>query len=303
MNDIFFNKVTIIGVGLIGSSVARAILHNKITDELCICDNSEKHLSEAKELNIGNTFTTSIAEAVTNSDLIIIAVPVGSFAMVAKEMKSHLKPGAIVSDVGSVKKVMFTDVMPNLPDNVSMIPSHPLAGTENSGPNAGFKELFYNRWCVLTPDMENINQDALHKIDSFWQKLGMKIDIMDAEHHDNILGLTSHLPHLIAWTIVGTAADTEERTQKEVMRFAASGFRDFTRIAASNPTMWTDIFLYNKDAMLEMLGRFSEDLSVLQKAIRNNDEQTIKKHLSRCRDIRVGVIAENQHLPDVKPKK
>jgi cyclohexadieny/prephenate dehydrogenase len=224
-------------------------------------------------------------------------VPVGACAEVAKEIGKALKPGAIVSDVGSVKGAIIRDMAPFLPKNVHLVPGHPVAGTEHSGPDAGFAELFENRWCILTPP-DGADAAAIKKMEAFWQALGANVEVMNAEHHDLVLALTSHLPHLIAYNIVGTAADFESRTLSEVIKFSAGGFRDFTRIAASDPTMWRDVFLNNKDAVLEMLGRFNEDLSLLTRAIRNDDGDTLFDLFTRTRAIRRSIIEVGQETEE-----
>ncbi len=237
------------------------------------------------------------AEAVKDADLVILSIPVGACGPVAEEIAPHLKPGAIVSDVGSVKGMVVRDMTPHLPKNIHFIPAHPVAGTENSGPDSGFAELFINRWCILTPPPD-ADPVAVAKLTEFWRALGANVETMSADHHDLVLAVTSHLPHLIAYTIVGTADELEDVTQAEVLKFSAGGFRDFTRIAASDPTMWRDVFLANKDAVLEMLGAFQEDLSKLTRAIRRGDGDALFDHFTRTRAIRRGIVNLGQETAD-----
>jgi len=236
------------------------------------------------------------AAAVAGADLVIVCIPVGACGAVAKEISPHLAPGAIVSDVGSVKGSIVRDMGPHLPKNVHFVPAHPVAGTEYSGPDAGFAELFVNRWCILTPP-EGADSAAVDKLAAFWRLFGANVDRMAPDHHDLVLAITSHLPHLIAYTVVGTADELQTVTRSEVLKFSAGGFRDFTRIAASDPTMWRDVFLANKDAVLEMLGRFNEDISLLTKAIRIGDGAALFKHFTRTRAIRKGIVDIGQDSP------
>ena len=233
------------------------------------------------------------AEAAEGSDLVILCIPVGACGAVAAEIAGHLKGGAIVSDVGSVKGAVVKEMAPHLPAGVHFVPAHPVAGTEHSGPDSGFAELFINRWCILTPP-EGTNPRAVEKLRAFWAGIGARVEIMTPEHHDMVLAITSHLPHLIAYTIVGTADELEGVTQSEVLKFSAGGFRDFTRIAASDPIMWRDVFLTNKDAVLEMLGTFNEDLSKLTRAIRRGDGEALLEHFTRTRAIRRGIVEIGQ---------
>jgi cyclohexadieny/prephenate dehydrogenase len=235
----------------------------------------------------------SATAAVKGADLVILCSPVGTYGALAEEIAPALAPGCILTDVGSVKKAVVADVQPHVPDTVHFVPGHPIAGTEQSGPDAGFAGLFENKWCILTP-LEGADQAAVDRLSGFWKACGSDVDIMDPEHHDMVLAITSHLPHLIAYNIVGTAADLEEVTSSEVIKYSAGGFRDFTRIAASDPVMWRDVFLTNKDAVLEMLGRFSEDLSALQRAIRWGDGEMLQQFFTRTRAIRKGVIDAGQ---------
>ena len=286
-------KLTIIGGGLIGSSVARAAKIAHAAETIALVDTDAAHLEKAQELNIADSCHSSAVDGVEGADLVIMAVPVGAMAAVAEAISSSLKAGVILSDVGSVKSSVLKSVSPAVPDNVHFIPGHPVAGTEQSGPEAGFASLFDGRWCILTPP-EGADSDALATLSAFWTKLGSKVDIMTADHHDLVLAITSHVPHLIAYNIVGTANDLETVTRSEVIKYSAGGFRDFTRIAASDPTMWRDVFLNNKDAVLEMLGRFSEDLTALQRAIRWGDGDALFDLFSHTRDIRKRIIDAGQ---------
>ncbi|ETR77075.1 cyclohexadienyl dehydrogenase [Afipia sp. P52-10] len=284
-----FNRVAIIGLGLIGSSIVRGAMALGLATELVTTDASADVRQRAAELGLGHRIAGSSAEAANDADLVIACVPVGACGAVAKEIAPHLKAGAIVSDVGSVKTAVLKDMAQYLPDTVDFIPAHPVAGTEHSGPDAGFAELFVNRWCILTPS-EQAAPEAVERLKAFWQALGANVETMTAEHHDLVLAITSHLPHLIAYTIVGTAEELEGVTESEVLKFSAGGFRDFTRIAASDPTMWRDVFLNNKDAVLEMLGEFQEDLSKLTRAIRRGDGEALFDHFTRTRAIRRGIV-------------
>jgi cyclohexadieny/prephenate dehydrogenase len=247
-------------------------------------------------LGIADQVVETNAAAVEGADLVIICIPVGASGAVAQEIAPHLQPGAIVSDVGSVKGAVLRDMAPHIPAGVHLIPAHPVAGTEYSGPDAGFAELFVNRWCILTPPPD-ADKDAVERLAAFWRALGANVETMSAEHHDLVLAVTSHLPHLIAYTIVGTADELAQVTRSEVLQFSAGGFRDFTRIAASDPTMWRDVFLANKDAVLEMLGRFNEDISDLTRAIRRGDGDALFNHFTRTRAIRKGIVAIGQDSP------
>jgi cyclohexadieny/prephenate dehydrogenase len=248
------------------------------------------------ELGLADQVVESNAAAVEGADLVIVCIPVGACGAVAKEIAPHLAAGATVSDVGSVKASVVKDMAPYLPAGVHFVPAHPVAGTENSGPDAGFAELFVGRWCILTPP-ERTDAAAVEKLATFWRALGANVETMSPEHHDLVLAVTSHLPHLIAYTIVGTADELSEVTKSEVLQFSAGGFRDFTRIAASDPTMWRDIFLANKDAVLEMLGRFNEDVSALTRAIRRGDGDTLFNLFTRTRAIRRGIVQIGQDAP------
>ncbi|MFZ5733863.1 MAG: prephenate/arogenate dehydrogenase family protein, partial [Pseudomonadota bacterium] len=262
-----FQRIALIGFGLIGGSIARAAKAQGLAGEIVTTARSKETRARVIELGIADRVLDTNAEAVKDADLVILCIPVGICGDVAKEIAPHLKAGAIVSDVGSVKGAVLRDMAAHLPADVHFVPAHPVAGTEHSGPDSGFAELFINRWCILTPP-ENANAAAVDKLATFWSAIGANVEIMTADHHDLVLAVTSHLPHLIAYTIVGTADELEDVTRSEVLKFSAGGFRDFTRIAASDPTMWRDVFLTNKDAVLEMLGAFQEDLSKLTRAIR-----------------------------------
>jgi cyclohexadieny/prephenate dehydrogenase len=265
--SVLFRRVALIGIGLIGSSLAHAMRRKKLAGEITGYARSEATRTKAIELGLVDSVFATAREAVEGADLVILCSPVGTYAALAQEIAPALKPGAILTDVGSVKGAVVRDVAEHVPPGVHFIPGHPIAGTEQSGPESGFAELFINRWCILTP-LPDADTQAVEKLAEFWRACGSNVETMTPEHHDLVLAITSHLPHLIAYNIVSTAADLEEVTSSEVIKFSAGGFRDFTRIAASDPTMWRDVFLNNKDAVLEMLGRFSEDLSALQRAIR-----------------------------------
>jgi cyclohexadieny/prephenate dehydrogenase len=280
-----FNQVTIIGLGLIGSSLARAIRSKGLANKIIAADSSSSVCEMVEKLRLADEVTTNPRRAVQGSDLVIISVPVGACGSVAGEIGPALQAGAIVTDVGSVKKSIIDAVKPHIPGSVQFVPGHPIAGTEHSGPQAGFADLFDGRWCILTP-LPDTDLRAVGKITDFWEACGARIEIMDAVHHDLVLGITSHLPHLIAYTIVGTATELEDEIRSEVIKFSASGFRGFTRIAASDPVMWRDVFLHNKDAVLEILQRFSEDLTAMQKAIRRNDGKYLFDVFTKGREIR-----------------
>jgi cyclohexadieny/prephenate dehydrogenase len=288
-----FDQLALVGVGLIGSSIARAARARGIVRSIVATARSQATRERVIELGIADRVVATNAEAAKGSDFVIVCVPVGACGAVAAEMAPHLKSGAIVSDVGSVKAAIIKDMGPHLPAGVHFVPTHPVAGTEHSGPDAGFAELFVNRWCILTPP-ENADPEAVERVADFWLALGANVETMSAEHHDLVLAITSHLPHLIAYTIVGTADELAAVTRSEVLKFSAGGFRDFTRIAASDPTMWRDVFLNNKDAVLEMLGRFNEDLSMLTRAIRRGDGDTLFSLFTRTRAIRRGIVTLGQ---------
>jgi cyclohexadieny/prephenate dehydrogenase len=288
-----FDRLALIGIGLIGSSISHAARRAGIAGDIVCSSATESSRAKALELGLVSRAYATAAEAVADADLAILCTPVGVYGRIAEEIGPHLKSGAIVSDVGSVKAAVVRDVAPYIPDRAHFIAGHPIAGTEQSGPEAGFAELFDGRWCILTPEAD-VDRMALAELESFWQKLGSNVEIMSPEHHDLVLAITSHVPHLIAYNIVNTAAHLERVTDSEVIKFSAGGFRDFTRIAASDPVMWRDVFLNNKDAVLEMLGRFSEDLTVLQRAIRFGDGETLEKMFVEARAVRRGVIQAGQ---------
>ncbi len=288
-----FPRMALIGIGLIGSSLARLARRDGLAEHISVATRSKETLKTAKALKLADSYSLDAAEAARDADLVMLATPLGAYAEVASAMAPSLKPGAIVSDVGSCKESVFRDVAPHLPPGVHLVPGHPVAGTEHSGPRSGFAELFDGRWCVLTP-ARDADAKAVDKVAELWRRAGMTVERMDARHHDQVLALTSHLPHLIAYTIVGTATDLGDALQKEVFKYSAGGFRDFTRIAASDPVMWRDIFLKNKDAVLEVLGRFTEDLTALQRAIRRGEGDRLEKHFTRTRAIRKGVIEAKQ---------
>ena len=299
-----FDRIAILGIGLIGSSVALAIRANGLAGHVTGHDADADVRARAEALDIVDSMHDDLAGAVTGADLVVVATPVGACGEVAVAMRAYLKPGAIVTDVGSVKGSVITAMSPHIPDGVHLVPGHPVAGTEHSGPESGFAELFRTRFSILPPP-PGADADAVAALERLWQGMGADVEIMDAEHHDRVLAITSHLPHLIAYTIVATAADLETEleaqsrddevvTTREVIKYSAGGFRDFTRIAASDPVMWRDVFLLNKEAVLEMLGRFTEDLTALQRAIRKDDGDALFEMFSRTRDIRRGVIEARQ---------
>ncbi len=285
-----FKQVTIIGAGLIGSSLARVVRQKNIAGKIICADSNPAVCDTVERLGFADEVTTNTRRSVMGSDLVIIAVPVGACGSVAGEIGPALAPGAIVTDVGSVKQEIAKSVKPHIPGSAHFVPAHPIAGTEHSGPESGFAELFEGRWCILTP-LPDTHIRAVEKVSRFWESCGARIEIMDPVHHDLVLGITSHLPHLIAYTIVGTATQLEDDIKSEVIKFSASGFRGFTRIAASDPVMWRDVFLHNKDAVLEILQRFSEDLTAMQKAIRRGDGQYLFDVFSRTREIRRSITA------------
>ena len=288
-----FQKIGLIGIGLIGSSIARAVRQKQLAGTIAISTRRPETLDEAKALDLGDLYTLDPVEAVRGADLVILCTPVGSYEAIAQTIAPALETGAILSDVGSVKAHVHRVVGPVLRDGVHFVPGHPMAGTEHSGPAAGFPELFANRWCILTPEAGQ-SPEAVERVVAFWKALGSNVEIMDAEHHDLLVAITSHVPHLIAYNIVGTAEDLETVTQSEVIKFSAGGFRDFTRIAASDPVMWRDVFLTNREAVLEMLGRFLEDLSTLQRAVRMGDGPALETLFTRTRAIRRSIIDAGQ---------
>ena len=295
MSKPLFDKIALLGIGLIGSSLARVIRREGLARHIAISTRSASTLARAEELGLGDSYSTDAKMAVKDADLVIVSVPVGSSGAVAADIAPALKLGAILTDVGSTKASVIAQMAPHVPAGVHFIPGHPLAGTEKSGPDAGFAELFENRWCIFTP-LPDTDPVALEKLSEFWRRCGSNIDTMDPEHHDMTLAIVSHLPHIIAYNIVGTADDLEAVTKSEVIKYSASGFRDFTRLAASDPTMWRDVCLHNKDAILEMLARFSEDLASLQRAIRWGDGDKLFEMFTRTRAIRRSIIDAGQEV-------
>jgi len=287
------HRLTVIGLGLIGSSIVRAARRMNAAAIIVGADGDAKVRRRVEELRIVNEVASSLADSVRDADLVISCVPVGANAAVAEAIAPHLKEGAIVSDVGSVKSAVIAALAPHLPRGVHLVPAHPVAGTEYSGPDAGFATLFRRRWCIITPP-DGADGAAVACVKAFWEAFGSNVEIMSAAHHDLVLAITSHIPHLIAYNIVGTAADLEEVTSAEVIKFSAGGFRDFTRIAASDPTMWRDVFLNNKEAVLEVLGRFNEDLAALQRMIRWGEGDKLFDLFARTRAIRRGIIEQGQ---------
>jgi cyclohexadieny/prephenate dehydrogenase len=300
MNDALFARIAIIGCGLIGASIARAAKARGLAHTIALYDLSADVRDRAAGLDLGQVCATS-EEAARDADLVILCPPSRAMAAAFAAVAGVLKTGAIVTDVGSVKSGVIDQIAPLVPQGVAFIPGHPVAGTEQSGPEAGFATLFDGRWCILTPveDAPWHSPEALGRLTAFWERLGSTVEIMDPKRHDLVLAITSHVPHLVAFTTVATAADLETVTEGEVVKFSAGGFRDFTRIAASDPVMWRDVFLLNKDAVLEMLGRLSEDLTALRRAIRWGDAETLEKTFIRARAVRRDVIEAGQDSPTV----
>ncbi|MET7241956.1 prephenate/arogenate dehydrogenase family protein [Methylobacterium sp. EM32] len=297
MADAPFRRLALVGLGLIGSSIARGARASGLAGEIVAVDRDAGVIERVRVLGLADEAATDLASGVAGADLVILCVPVGAIGAVAAEIAGSLAPGAILSDVGSVKAAVVAAAEPHLPPGVSFVPAHPVAGTEHSGPDAGFASLFHGRWCILTPP-EGTDPAAVARVRTFWEGLGSVVETMSPAHHDLVLAITSHVPHLIAYNIVGTAADLETVTQSEVIKFSAGGFRDFTRIAASDPTMWRDIFLTNKEAVLEMLGRFNEDLAALARAIRWDDGEALHALFTRTRTIRRGIVAMGQETAE-----
>ena len=290
-----FSRIALVGIGLIGSSLARIVRREGIADHIAISSRSAATLQRAEALGLGDSYAVDAAEAVRDADLVVVSVPVGASGAVAQAIAGALKPGAILTDVGSTKGSVVAQMAPHVPAGVHFIPGHPIAGTEHSGPDAGFADLFEGRWCILTPPPGS-DPDAVARLTTFWERCGSRVDSMDPTHHDMVLAIVSHLPHIIAYNIVGTADDLEAVTKSEVIKYSASGFRDFTRLAASDPTMWRDVCLHNKDAILEMLARFSEDLSSLQRAIRWGDGDKLFDLFTRTRAVRRSIIEAGQEI-------
>jgi len=293
MSTRLFDRVALIGVGLIGSSLARVLRRDSPQTTIAACARTDQTLETVRRLGLADETSDDPAAAAADADLVVIATPLSVYGEIARRIAPVLREGAIVTDVGSVKGAAIAALRPELPSRVHFVPGHPVAGTEHSGPEAGFAELFQDRWCILTPP-PGTAPDAISKITRMWEQAGMRVVTMEAEHHDKVLAVTSHLPHLIAYTIVGTATELGEDLQSEVVAFSAGGFRDFTRIAASDPVMWRDIFLENREAVLELLQRFSEDLTALQRAIRRGDGDTLHKWFTRTRAIRRSIIEAKQ---------
>jgi cyclohexadieny/prephenate dehydrogenase len=288
-----FERVAVIGLGLIGSSLARVLKRDGLARHIAGHARSQATRDKAMELGFLDSVHETPGACAAGADLVVVCAPLGAYAEIGAAISKSLKAGAIVSDVGSVKQAAIRDLGPHIPAGVHLVPGHPIAGTEHSGPEAGFAELFQGRWCILTPP-PGADGAAVERLAELWRRCGSQVEIMEAQHHDVVLAITSHLPHLIAYTIVGTATDLEETLQKEVVKFSASGFRDFTRIAASDPTMWRDIFLNNREAVLEMLGRFSEDLTALQRAIRWGEGEKLHELFTRTRAIRRSIVEAKQ---------
>ena len=290
---VMYDRVALIGLGLIAGSMAHAMRRAGLAKEIVGTARSADTRKIAEEIGLCDRIVATVEEAVKDADLVVLCVPVGAMGAVAEAIAPHLKPGCTVSDVGSVKQAVIDAVGPHLPDTVHFVPAHPLAGTEHSGPRSGFAELFDNRWCIIVPP-EGADETAVARLRAYWEALGSNVETMDAAHHDLVLAVTSHTPHLIAYTMVGVADDLGRVTDSEVVNFSAAGFRDFTRIAASDPTMWRDVFLSNKDATLEILGRFTEELFALQRAIRQGDGDHLHDYFTRTREIRRGIIEAGQ---------
>jgi len=293
MSDGLFDRVALIGIGLIGSSLARVLRRDSPDTKIVACARRSETLAAARRLELADDATDDPAEAVAGADIIVIATPLSAYAAIGERIKPALKDGAILTDVGSVKQMAIRDLQPHVPRGVHFVPGHPVAGTEHSGPEAGFAELFCDRWCILTPLPETASE-AVNAVGRMWERCGMRVVTMSADHHDKVLAMTSHLPHLIAYTIVGTATDLEESLKSEVIEFSASGFRDFTRIAASDPVMWRDVFLNNREAVLEIVQRFTEDLTALQRAIRWGEGDKLQELFTRTRAIRRAIIEAKQ---------
>jgi cyclohexadieny/prephenate dehydrogenase len=293
MSEKLFDRVALIGIGLIGSSLARALRRDSPGTSIVACARRSETLATVRRLELADETTDDPATAAAGADLVVIATPLSAYAEIGRRIAPALQPGAILSDVGSVKQAVIRDLQPHLPPGVHFVPGHPVAGTEHSGPEAGFAELFRGRWCILIALPETASE-AVARVGRMWERLGMHVVTMSADHHDKVLAVTSHLPHLIAYTIVGTATDLEDSLKSEVIEFSASGFRDFTRIAASDPVMWRDIFLNNREAVLEILQRFNEDLTALQRAIRWGEGDKLEDLFTRTRAIRRSIIEAKQ---------
>jgi cyclohexadieny/prephenate dehydrogenase len=293
--DFRFERVAIVGIGLVGSSIALALRERGFAGPIAIGDRNGDALRDAADLGLGTSYHASAAKAVAGADMVILCVPVGAMGATGRAIAPALSPGAIVTDTGSVKRAVVEMLQGVLPASARLVGGHPIAGSEHSGPRAGFASLFERRWCILTPE-ERTDEEALETVAAMWRAFGSEIEIMDVRRHDLVLAITSHLPHLIAYNIVRTADDLETVTEAEVIKFSAGGFRDFTRIAASDPTMWRDVFLHNREAVLEILGRFTEDLAMLQRAIRWGDGEALFELFTRTRAIRRGIIEAGQDV-------
>ncbi len=291
--SVLYNRVALIGLGLIASSMFWATKRAGLAGHVTGYARSQDTRDTARRIGLCDEVCDNLIDAVKDADLIVLAVPVGAMGAVAAEIGPHLKTGATVTDVGSVKRTVIDAVAPHLPEGVHFVPAHPLAGTEHSGPESGFATLFDNRWCLLVPH-ESSTPESVAQLRAYWEGLGANVEEMDADHHDLVLAVTSHTPHLIAYTMVGVADDLRRVTDSEVIKYSAAGFRDFTRIAASDPTMWRDVFLNNKEATLEILGRFTEELFALQRAIRTGDGDMFHDYFTRTRSIRRGIIEAGQ---------
>jgi cyclohexadieny/prephenate dehydrogenase len=293
MTERQLDRIALIGIGLIGSSLARALRRDSPQTRIVACARRAETLATVRRLELADETTDDPAEAASDADLVVIATPLSAYAEIGRRIAPALKPGAILTDVGSVKRAVIRDLGPHVPPGVHFVPGHPVAGTEHSGPEAGFAELFRGRWCILIP-LPETPSEAVAEVARMWERVGMRVVTMSADHHDKVLAVTSHLPHLIAYTIVGTATDLEDSLKSEVIEFSASGFRDFTRIAASDPVMWRDIFLNNREAVLEILQRFNEDLTALQRAIRWGEGDKLEDLFTRTRAIRRSIIEAKQ---------
>ena len=293
MSEKLFGRVALIGIGLIGSSLARALRRDSPGTVIVACARRSETLATVRRLELADETTDDPARAAAGADLVVIATPLSAYAEIGARIAPALQPGAILTDVGSVKQAVIRDLRPHIPTTVHLVPGHPVAGTEHSGPEAGFAELFRDRWCILTP-LPEAAPEAVKAVGRMWESCGMRVVTMSADHHDKVLAMTSHLPHLIAYTIVGTATNLEESLKSEVIEFSASGFRDFTRIAASDPVMWRDIFLNNREAVLEIVQRFTEDLTALQRAIRWGEGEKLQELFTRTRAVRRSIIEAKQ---------
>ncbi len=293
MSEPLFDRVALIGIGLIGSSLARVLRRDSPATTIVACARRAETLAAVRQLDLADETTDDPTRAAEGADLVVIATPLSAYAEIGRRIAPALRRGAILTDVGSVKEAVIRDLQPSLPEGVHFVPGHPVAGTEHSGPEAGFAELFRGRWCILTPPPETA-PEAVTAVTRMWEQAGMRVVTMSADHHDRVLAVTSHLPHLIAYTIVGTATDLEDSLKSEVIEFSASGFRDFTRIAASDPVMWRDVFLNNREAVLEILQRFTEDLTALQRAIRWGEGDKLQDLFTRTRAIRRSIIEAKQ---------